>query len=72
MTTTMAVVMERVASRAECQLSTELVYLVVAAPLAEPRRNHDLVRPAASIPAADSSPLRRMHEPLLECSRVCR
>ena len=47
MTTTMAVVMERVASRAERQVSTELVYLVVAAPLAEPRRHHDLVRPAA-------------------------
>jgi hypothetical protein len=45
--TTMAVVMERVASRAERQVSTELVYLVVAAPLAEPRRKHDLLRPAA-------------------------
>jgi hypothetical protein len=46
-TTTMAVVMERVTSRAERQVSTELVYLVVAVALANARRQHDLVRPAA-------------------------
>ena len=43
----LAVVMERVASRAERQISTELVYVVVAAPLADPRRKLDLLRPAA-------------------------
>jgi hypothetical protein len=43
----LAVVMERVASRAERQVSTELVYLVVAVAPANARRQHDLVRPAA-------------------------
>ena len=43
----LAAVIERVASRAERQVSTALVYLVGAAPVAEPRRKHDLLRPAA-------------------------
>ena len=41
----LAVVIERMASRAERQISTEFVYLVVAVALAHPRRQHDLVRP---------------------------
>jgi hypothetical protein len=43
----LAVVVERMAARAECQASTEVVYLVVAVALAEPGRHYYLMRPAA-------------------------
>jgi hypothetical protein len=43
----LAVVIERVASGAECQVSAKLVDLIIAVALAKPRWEHDLVRPLA-------------------------
>jgi hypothetical protein len=68
----LAVVIERVASGAECQVSAKLVDLIIALALASRAGSTIWCGHSRSVAAADSSPLRRMYKLPGECCCVGR